>query len=325
MDFDVDHFAPRPAAVREPLRSPAGLAGSLIAGAAMGVAELVPGFSGGTVALVSGIYERLIANVRQGARMLSLALRGHWSAAGRAFSAIEWLFVSALLIGMGTAIFTLASVFSRLIVDAPVQMSALFLGLVLGAAVVALGQLRSARWWHVAVILVSAVVTFFGLGFSPGVVVSPSLGVLFVGVALAACAWILPGVSGAFLLLLMGLYPSVLGAVEQRDVVAVAVFAAGALSGLALFSTLLNWLLARFHDLVLAAMIGLLAGSARVLWPWPSHEPMASPVLGAPEAATALAVTALSVGAFATVWLVGVVAVAVERRSSQSSDVGGDD
>ncbi len=300
-----------------PPMGPVGLGGSLVVGVAMGAAEIVPGFSGGTVALVAGVYERLVANVRQGARVLSLLVRGRFDAAWRTLLAMQWPFLAALLVGMGTSIMLAAGILGRFIDQRPVEASAVFLGLVLGAAVVASGQRHESVGWHWLIVLVVATLTFVGLGVSGGSVESPSLLLLFVGVAVAVCAWILPGVSGAFLLLLAGLYPAALAAVEQRDLVAIAVMASGALVGLAAFSTLLHWLLARAHDVVLAAMLGLMLGSARVLWPWPSTEGMGDPALGLPEVGTAPLAIALACGAFAAVWVVGLVADAIGSRRRQ--------
>lgn len=267
----ADAVAPRPveAAEHAAPRGPLALAGTFAVGLAMGTAEIVPGFSGGTVALVTGIFERLIANVRQGARTLSLVLRGRFRETGQALAAIEWSFVITLLVGMATAIVLLVSALSRLLRDEPIVMSALFLGLVIGASVLAVRELRQPAMLHAVIGLVAAVSTFAVLGVSPGTQVDPPLLAYLAAAAMAICAWILPGVSGSFLLLLVGMYLPVIDAVEARDLPILAVFAVGAVVGLASFSTLLNWLLRRYHDLVLAVLIGLMIGSVRVLWPWP--------------------------------------------------------
>lgn len=285
-----------------------------IVGMAMGAAEVVPGFSGGTVALVAGIYPRLVANIRAGAHVLSLGLRAKFTAAWRALLALEWGFLGVLLAGMFGAIFLLAGVLSRFIDGRPVEASALFGGLVLGGALVAAGDLVRPRLAHIAIVVVVGSATFVGLGVAPGTVDDPSLWLLFAGASIAVCAWILPGVSGAFLLLLLGLYPAALAAVDERNLTAVGVLALGALAGLAAFSTLLNWLLARAHDVVLATMIGLLVGSTRVLWPWPSAGGMGDPTLGRPEPETAAAAAVI-----AAVALVAVVAAA---RASRRVTVG---
>jgi putative membrane protein len=312
---------PRVIAGPPPMRSPLDLGGTGVTGFAMGIAEVIPGFSGGTVALVAGIYERLIAAIRQGARVLSLLVRGRVPDAVVALRAIDWLFLGALLVGMLTAVFTLASALERLIDERPVELSAVFLGLVLGAAIVASRQLRAPAPWHLLVGAVAAVVAFVGLGVSPGTITDPSLVLVLVGGAVAISAWILPGVSGSFLLLVLGLWPAVVGAVADRDLLLLGVFAIGCGVGLAVFSTLLHWLLARAHDVVLAVLLGLMVGSVRILWPWPADDGIGSPTLGAPEGDTVLLAFALGLAAFALVWMFGLAASAVERRRVRHVDV----
>lgn len=321
--------AERPLEAREPMRSPLALIGTAITGALMGAAEVVPGFSGGTVALVAGVYERLIAAIRQVARALSLLIRGRSMPALRALLANDWWFVVALLIGMIAALATVAEPLRTLIDERPVEMSAVFLGLVLGAAAVATRRLRQPRGWHALLGIAAAVAAFIGLGASPGPVDDPSLVVLFAAGAVAVTAWILPGVSGSFLLLVLGLYTPVLDALAGRDVLVLLVFGLGCGLGLAGFSTALNWLLSRFHDIVLAVLIGLMAGSSRVLWPWPEEAGFGSPELGPPVGDTAFLAAALALVAFAAVWLLGVVASGIERfrhrRRPFDDEVRGDD
>ncbi len=305
----------RPVEAMAPMRRPAALVGTLVTGGVMGAAEVVPGFSGGTVALVAGIYERLVANVRQGARTLSLLVRARPRDAWRALLTIDWLFVAVLGVGMLTVLFSVVGPLSALLEDRPVEMSAVFLGLVLGAAVVASRRLRTPSPRHLGVALLAAGVTFVALGFTPGTIDQPNLLFLMLGGAVAVTAWILPGVSGSFLLLLMGLYPAVVAAAADRDLGILALFAIGCVLGLAAFSTALNWLLARAHDLVLAALIGLMVGSVRVLWPWPSEAGVGgSAELGAPVGTEVFLAAALALTAFALVYMGGLSATAVQRR-----------
>lgn len=282
-------------------------------GLGMGTADLVPGFSGGTVALLTGVYERLVANVRQGARALALLLRGRLGDGLRAVRAIEWGFVLPLLAGILIAVVTLASALTHLLDTRPRELSGVFLGLVLGAIVVAARDLRRVGPGTVALGVAVAAVTFVALGLSGGAVADPSL-LLFLGAgAVAVCAMILPGVSGAFLLLLLGMYDHVITAVDERDLVVVGVVGLGCLVGLAGFSTLLNWLLRTHHDPLLAVLLGLLAGSARVLWPWPGAE-VGDPALGAPVPAEVPLIAGLAVGALAAVIGVGHLA----RRATRA-------
>jgi putative membrane protein len=313
---DLRPEVPREAA--RPLRGVIALAGTVATGVAMGVAEVVPGFSGGTVALVAGIYERLIAAIRQGARVVSLLLRGRAHDAWCALTLLDWPFVIALFGGMVVTVFTVASPLRRLLDARPVEMSSVFLGLVLGAAIVAARQLRRPAAVHLVIGAASAALAFAGLGLSPGTLVDPSPLVVLLGGAVAVSAWILPGVSGSFLLLVIGLYTAVVGAVADRDLLVLAIFGLGCGIGLAVFSTLLNWLLARYHDLVLAVLLGLMVGSVRILWPWPSATGVGNPRLGAPEADTALLALALALAAFALVLLFGLTATAIEERRTRS-------
>jgi putative membrane protein len=304
----------RPLEAMAPMRRPSALLGTLVTGGVMGMAEVVPGFSGGTVALVAGIYERLIANIRQGARTLSLLVRARPRDAWHSLRLIDWVFVAVLGIGMLGVLFTVVGPLSVLLETRPVEMSAVFLGLVLGAAVVAGRRLREGRPWHVLVVLGAAAVSFIGLGFAPGTIEEPNLLFIMAGGAIAISAWILPGVSGSFMLLIMGLYPTIIAAAADRDLGILIVFGIGTLLGLAAFSTFLNWLLARAHDVVLAALIGLMVGSVRVLWPWPSEAGVGgSAELGAPVGSEAFLALALGLTAFSLLYMGGLAASAVQR------------
>ncbi len=275
-------LAPAPRALR-----------TFITGAAMGAADVVPGFSGGTVALVGGIYPRLIANIRASARVVSLLLRLRLRALPAALGAIDWGFLSVLLLGLFSAAVTLAGALERLLETEPVTMSAVFMGLVLGAAIVARHQLHGPFQPRLVFLaFASAASTALLLGLRPAPLTEPSLLVLGVASAIAVCATILPGISGSFLLLVLGVYAPIISAIAARDLLVIGAFMGGAVAGILSFSTLLNWLLARAHDLVLAVLIGLMFGSARVLWPWPSATGVGDPTLGAPTGIVLMPVVA---------------------------------
>ncbi len=197
---------------------------------------------------------------------------------------MQWRFLLPLGVGILAAIGLLASGLEHLLEAQPVLLSGLFLGLVAGSVVVAFREFEDGvDASRIGVVLVTAAVVFALLGLRSGRIEDPSLLVFFGGGAVAICAMILPGISGSFILLLLGLYDAVIGAVSDRDLVVVAVVGLGAVLGLALFSTVLHWLLSHHHDLVLAALIGLMAGSLRVLWPWPSGpDGVGDTALGAP-------------------------------------------
>ena len=244
----------------------------------MGTADIVPGVSGGTVALVLGIYDELIDNVRLGARGLKQLVTGDFDGFGITLRRIQWVWLVSLLAGILAAIVALSSVLERLLEEEPVRMSAIFLGLILGSIWVATRMVDRFDGVAIALTLGVGAAMFLLLGLrsdtevaddAAEVVTEPWWVFMLVG-AIAICAMILPGVSGSFLLVLLGMYTEVLGAVNDRDVVSLLSLAIGCVVGLALFSTLLHWLLERYHRWVLAAMIGLMLGSTRVLWPWPN-------------------------------------------------------
>ncbi len=236
----------------------------------MGAADVVPGVSGGTIALVLGIYNKLITTVRSGARALGMLLKGDLKGFWKRFTSIDWLFLAPLVAGIGVAVVSLAPIIETQLHDNPEEMAGLFFGLVTGSVIVGLGLLTKRTNEHVVIMLVVGVAVFQLLGFQSGPVIDPSP-LVFIGAgALAICAMILPGISGSFILLMMGMYAAVLGAVHDRAFTDIALLGIGAIIGLALFSSLLGWVLDRQFNRVMAALIGLMLGSLRVLWPWPN-------------------------------------------------------
>jgi putative membrane protein len=243
----------------------------------MGAADIVPGVSGGTVALVLGIYERLIENVHRCAVVVRRVLARDVRAATSELKRVEWLWLISLLGGILLAVAVLSSVLERLLEEQPVRMSGLFFGLILGSVIVAWRLVRKVDAAGVGIMLVSAIALFLVLGLRESTqaaddaaeIVTRSAWVFLLVGSIAICAMILPGISGSFLLVMMGMYTEVLGAVNDRDFVSLGAFAIGCAVGLALFSSALSWLLEHHHDRVIAVMIGLMLGSLRVLWPWP--------------------------------------------------------
>ena len=242
----------------------------VLRGFCMGAADVVPGVSGGTVALVFGIYADLVAQIRQGARALGQLVRGRPGAFVEELRAVDWAFLLPLLAGIGLALLSLASVISHFLEEEPIRTAGVFFGLVVGSLFTTVRLVH--RWDPPAVLTAAAVAvaTFLLLGFGSGQVQDPPLVFVFVGGSIAICAMILPGISGSFLLLMLGLYQFVLDSVDGRDLAVIAVFGAGAVLGLAGFSSLLSWALEHHEQTMLAGLIGLMVGSLRVLWPWPN-------------------------------------------------------
>jgi len=250
--------------------NPKDLATHVARGFAMGAADIVPGVSGGTIALILGIYERLIASIRTGARSLGRLARGDVAGFIEQLKAIEWTFIIPLVAGIGGAVVVLSSVLDRLLTDEPQAMAGLFFGLVVASILVAWKLLSRRDGLRMVVLAVVAIIAFFVLGLQSGAAADPAPLAFFLTGSIAICAMILPGISGSFLMLMIGMYAAFVGAVHDRELTNLAVFVLGAVVGLAVFSTLLSWVLERHRDTLLAGLIGLMAGSLRVLWPWPN-------------------------------------------------------
>jgi putative membrane protein len=231
----------------------------------MGASDVVPGVSGGTMAFILGIYEELIDAIKS-FDLPSLRLLATLNI--RAFlELVSWRFLAALGIGILTAIFSLAKVLSWLLHNEPVLIWSFFFGLILASIVMVSRRVENwtlSRWmWFFGGILGA----YFIVGLVP-VSTPEEPWFLFLSGAIAICAMILPGISGSFILVLLGKYQFVLDAVNHRDFLTLCIVAAGACVGLASFSRLLGWLFRKYHDLTVAVLAGLMLGSLRKVWPW---------------------------------------------------------
>jgi len=251
--------------VTPPRRGAREWAGLYLRGMGMGLAELVPGVSGGTIAFITGIYMELVGAIRgAGEALVRHLARG--DVAG-AWKRANGTFLLVLGAGMATGILSLARIVSWLLENRELQIWGFFFGLIL-ASVLFVGRsalpLTPRRWALVAVGVLTGVAAAFATGLS----IPVNSGTLFLGGMVAICAWILPGVSGSFIMLLLGLYPTVVGAIAALDLGVLGVLAAGCGVGLLLFARVLGWLLDRFYRGTLALLCGFMAGSLMGLWPW---------------------------------------------------------
>ena len=239
-------------------------------GFAMGSVDLIPGVSGGTIAFITGIYEELIESLRTLSQpsflkaLIRLRLR-------EVLAQLNWRFLLTLALGLVTALFTLAQGIAYLLAHHPVLVWSFFFGLIV-ASVITVSR-RVERWqaglW--AALLVGLVGAYLLVGLIP-TVTPDTLPFIFFSGFIAICAMILPGISGAFLLVLLGKYEFMLLALNQRDWLIIGVFALGALLGMASFARLLGWLLRRYHDLMIALLTGVMLGSLRRIWPFKDAE-----------------------------------------------------
>lgn len=296
---------------------------SVARGFVMGAADIVPGVSGGTIALIFGIYERLIESIRAGSSALGNLARLDFPGFRQWMGRVDWLFIVPLGTGILLALLTLATVLERLLEEQATLMAALFMGLVAGSIVVAWAMLKNRDAKHIWIAIAVGVFIFIALGLRGGTsddtvgqMLDPQLWAFFLAGAIAICAMILPGISGSFILVLLGMYGPLLNAVTTRDFLALAVFIAGTVIGLALFSQVLYKALRLHHDAVIAILVGLMLGSLRILWPWPQG--VESTALGAPNSDVLLAAFIAFAG-FAVVIIVARFAQRLEASDHGAS------
>jgi putative membrane protein len=249
-------------------------------GVAMGAADVVPGVSGGTIAFISGIYEQLLRaicafNVPALKVLKTEGFVSFWNH-------VHGTFVCVLFSGILLSIVTFARLISHLLEHYPLPLWGFFFGLIVASVSHVWQQIpvRGFKCW-IAMLLGTGVV--LGIAFSPHIQLQPSPLSIFGAGMLAICAMILPGISGSFILLILGVYPVILGAITNFDLAVLAIFVAGCLSGLMFFSRFLIWLLGRFHNLTMAVLTGFLIGSLAVVWPWQRLDPVTDAGVSTPS------------------------------------------
>lgn len=245
----------------------------VVQGLLMGAADIVPGVSGGTIAFIVGIYPRLITAISHGFAMLTSLVKGRPGEMRRHGARLEWGLVIPLAAGIGTALLVGAKVIPILLETWPHQTLGLFLGLVAGSVGAPWKRIERKNMSVLCMVVVACGAAFLLTGIpASGDALAPSGIRVFLSAAASICAMILPGVSGAFLLKAMGMYEVTLHALNDGNIGYIALFAGGAVTGLGLFSRLLNHLLKRYADLTMAALVGLMIGALRALWPWQTAE-----------------------------------------------------
>jgi putative membrane protein len=273
-----------------------------VRGALIGTADVVPGVSGGTIALIVGVYERLILGLSYLFRVPVALVRSGWRTGWEGFVKVPWFFLTFLGLGVFTAFVVGANVIPPLYERFALQMNALFFGLILGSVAVPWHRIESPGRKHLLVAAVAAIIAFALVGIPQRETAEPSM--LLVGGAamVAVSAMVLPGVSGAYLLHVFGVWVPTMEAVRSVDVGYLGVFAAGALVGAVVIVAAVSWLLKAHHDVTLAALVGLMLGALRALWPWADEA--GALVLPEWELGVLLAPVLLAVGGFVFVRLI---------------------
>jgi putative membrane protein len=284
---------------------------NFIRGSLIGIAELIPGISGGTIALITGVYTRIIDSAAEAVRGIVLLFgfsKANLAKSATHFKAISWSLLIPMLIGMATAIFVAAGIVEPLLEQYPTVTKALFAGLIAASLFVPI-TLSGMGWklTHYLVLLVSASAAFAFTSIPRAADADPSFLVILISAAFAVCALVLPGISGSYLLLALGIYAPTLAAVNDRDFGYLGTFVLGAIIGLASFVSLLQWLLANKLKMTMVVMTGLMIGSLRALWPWQSET---GSVL-APETGFGIELLMFGVGSMIVLAL-----IVIERRMS---------
>ncbi len=236
-----------------------------IRGVLMGSADIVPGVSGGTIALITGIYAHLveaISNIKFGfiKPLFKADFKGFWN---KLLEEIDFKFFIPLVLGIGIAFLTLAKVVTYCMDNYTALTYAFFLGLIISSAVILFRKLNKVNLKNIIFAIIGAILTYIFVSLNP-IAANHSLIVIFISGMIAICAMILPGISGSFLLLLLGQYKYMLNALHNLQIADIVVFVVGALIGILGFSKILNYLLKNYEEVTMAFLIGVMLGSLKV-------------------------------------------------------------
>ncbi|MFT6791737.1 MAG: putative membrane protein [Cellvibrionaceae bacterium] len=234
-------------------------------GMTMGAADIVPGVSGGTIAFISGIYDRLLNALKSLTPMALVTL--FREGFGAFWQATDGRFLVTLFAGILLSVVTLANFIDQALKTYPILVWAFFFGLVIASIIYLIMQVRHWRWQELVALLLGTAFALIIVSLRPAQLPA-QWWMLFISGSIAICAMILPGISGSFILLLLGMYKVFIEALNSLDIILLASFAAGCVSGLLGFSHLLSWLLKRYQTVMYTLLTGFLVGSLKVLWPW---------------------------------------------------------
>jgi putative membrane protein len=235
-------------------------------GIAMGIADVIPGVSGGTIALITGIYEELVDSIKSiGSKSLLLLFKKN--GISQFFQSINAKFIFSVVLGIIISFLTLSRLMQYLLNFYPIFVWSFFFGLIM-ASIWFVG--KTVKKWNLPVYISFVVGIIIGFWIT---IISPTettneLWFIFLSGSIAICAMILPGISGSFILLLLGKYAYMMGALSSFNLPIIIVFLAGAVIGILLFSNVLSWLLHHFHNITISVLAGFMLGSLNKVWPW---------------------------------------------------------
>ncbi len=234
-------------------------------GMGMGAADVVPGVSGGTIAFITGIYQELIdsiksVNMKSLKLLLQLKIKDFWNA-------VNGTFLLSLFIGIGISVLSLAKILKHLLENQPILIWSFFFGLIVASAIFVGKNIKKWNFGKVISLLIGAVIASLITIISPAEA-NTSYWFIFISGAIAICAMILPGISGSFILVLLGMYKFILQSVSDLKLAVIAVFMGGAAVGIVAFSNILSWLLKKYYELTIAMLAGFMIGSLNKVWPW---------------------------------------------------------
>lgn len=231
----------------------------------MGAADVIPGVSGGTIAFITGIYEELIDSIKSiNLTSIKLLLTGKFA---EFWKAVNGTFLLSLLTGIAISIISLAKGLKYLLDHHPILVWSFFFGLVVASAIYVA---RTIKNWSPATIIsgvAGIIIAYFITVITPAEA-NTTYWFIFLSGAIAICAMILPGISGSFILVLLGMYKFILEAVGNFEIAVILTFLAGAAIGIISFSNLLSWLLKKYHNITIALLAGFMIGSLNKVWPW---------------------------------------------------------
>jgi len=237
----------------------------VLKGMGMGAADVVPGVSGGTIAFITGIYEELINSIKSiNLKAVKLFFTGKFA---EFWKAINGTFLLSVVTGIGISVFSLAKGLEYLLTHYPILVWSFFFGLIVASAIYVA---RSIKTWNAGTIisgLIGIAIAFAITVISPAEA-NTAYWFVFVSGMIAICAMILPGISGSFILVLLGMYKFILGAVGDMNIAVILTFLVGAAIGIISFSNVLSWLLKKYHNLTIAMLAGFMVGSLNKVWPW---------------------------------------------------------